>query len=172
MDVVPIPATLEVLPVKALAEPIAVPMHVGQARVLAAPPLVPPPPPLQSDAVLTGKSSLMDGEAKRAKMQDDNQQLQTAGSSSLVGNRGSKKDSNPETKGKRTLYMRAEWPGLIFYRDCTFATTARKLQAKAIWDTVKRRTEAPKSEEEVTCVWGPPPPPGGRGGRARAAHET
>jgi len=151
MDVVPIPATLEALSVKALAEPIAVPMHVGALATL---PLVPPPPPppsssRKSDAappVLSGESALRDGEAKRAKTQDDNELPHKA-----MGG-GNKKDSNPETKGKRTLYMRAEWPGLIFYRDCTFASTARKLEAKAIWETVKRRTEAPKSEEEVTCA--------------------
>jgi len=63
-----------------------------------------------------------------------------------------------ESKGKRTLYMRAEWPGVIFYRDVTFPSVARMLQAKGIWLSVKASPKAPKNIEEITCVYSPPPP--------------
>jgi len=54
--------------------------------------------------------------------------------------------------------MRAEWPGVIFYRDVTFPSVARMLQAKGIWLSVKASPKAPKNIEEITCVYSPPPP--------------
>jgi len=45
-----------------------------------------------------------------------------------------------------------QWPGVIFYRDCTFASVARKNEAKVIWQNIKSTLKAPKNIEEVMCV--------------------